>query len=186
MAISELDRLHSKLTKLESQLEGYKGEIVGGAIMMSPVKPIHGKTMRRLGPMLESQLAGEWEVVEDVAFVFSEDDEFCPDLAVIPAAEETRNLGSYPADLIELAVEVVSPSSVRNDYRVKDRAYARAGIANYLVFDPYKGHCVTLWNPGPDGYLGRDTVPYGKTVTVESSIGPLSFDTSGLPVALGG
>jgi Uma2 family endonuclease len=69
---------------------------------------------------------------------------------VIPAAEENRNLSAYAPDLLEVVIEVVSPSSVRNDYEVKDRRYAAQGIANYLIFDPTKGHCVTLWNPGSD------------------------------------
>ncbi|RKT05235.1 hypothetical protein BX286_3227 [Streptomyces sp. 3211.6] len=42
--------------------------------------------------------------------------------------------------------------------------------------------CTTLWNPGPDGYRGRDVIPYGGTVVVESGVGKLTVDTSGLPV----
>ncbi|MFC9583944.1 hypothetical protein ACFVJ8_14100 [Streptomyces yangpuensis] len=41
---------------------------------------------------------------------------------------------------------------------------------------------MTLWNPGPDGHRGRDTIPYGGEVTVETGIGGLVIDTSGLPV----
>ncbi len=77
---------------------------------------------------------------------------------------------------------VVSPGSVRSDYEIKGRAYARRGIPHYLVFDPYKAHRLTLWNPGPDGYLGRDTLPYGKTVVVETGVGRLTLDTGELPV----
>ncbi|MEU3470609.1 hypothetical protein ABZ716_22175 [Streptomyces sp. NPDC006687] len=80
------------------------------------------------------------------------------------------------------AVQVVSPGSVRNDYEVKGRAYARREIPHYLIFGPYKAQCTTLWNPGPDGYRGRDVIPYGGTVVVESGIGKLSVDTAGLPV----
>jgi hypothetical protein len=53
---------------------------------------------------------------------------------------------------------------------------------NYLIFDPQKGHVVTLWNPGPDGYLGRDTLPYGGKVTAETRIGRLTVDASRLPI----
>lgn len=182
MTISEIDRLHSRLSRLEDMFPGYRTEIVEGAVMMSPVKPFHASTIRLLWNGLETQLPAEWAIVSDVAFPFNEGNEFCPDLAVIPAAEETKNLGAYPPDLIEVAFEVVSQSSVRNDYEVKNRRYAAQGIPNYLIFDPYQAHCVTLWNPGPDGYLGRDTIPYGKTVTVDSPLGRLEFDTTGLPV----
>ncbi|WP_258314689.1 Uma2 family endonuclease [Streptomyces sp. Act143] len=117
-----------------------------------------------------------------MAVPFSDDFEFCPDLAVIPAAEQHRNLTAYPPDLIELAIEVVSPSSVRNDYEVKDKQYAVQGIPNYLIFDPRDGHLATRWNPGPEGYLGRDTIPYGGKVTVETKLGRLTIDTRRLPV----
>nr|WP_236647192.1 Uma2 family endonuclease [Streptomyces mobaraensis] len=149
---------------------------------MTPHRPFCGSTRQRVWSMLEAALPERWTAVGGVGFVFAEQEALlCPDLAVVPAAA-ARNLDSYPAGLIELTVEVVSPGSVRQDYLVKDRAYARAGIANHLILDPYQGHCVTLWNPGPDGYLGRDTIPYGKTVTIASTVGPLVFDTSGLPV----
>lgn len=182
MTISEIGRLHSQLSRCEDMFPGYRMEIVEGAIVMSPVKPHHAGTIRLVWNALEAQVPEGWGFISDVAVPFDEDNEFCPDLAVIPAAEADRNDSAYSPDLIELAVEVVSPSSIRNDYEVKDEAYARRGIPHYLIFDPYKAHCVTLWNPGPDGYRGRDTIPYGGTVTVETGIGKLTIDTSGLPV----
>ncbi|MET9886355.1 Uma2 family endonuclease [Streptomyces sp. NPDC006430] len=182
VTISESDRLHSQLSRFEGMFPGYRTEIVEGNIVMSPVKPHHARTIRLLWNALEAQLAAEWGFISDVAVPIDGDNEFCPDLAVVPATEADRYLSAYPPDLIELTVEVVSPSSVRNDYVVKDQAYARRGIPHYLVFDPYRAHCVTLWNPGPDGYRGRDTVPYGETVTVDTGIGKLRIDTSALPV----
>ncbi|PSM38747.1 Uma2 family endonuclease [Streptomyces dioscori] len=182
MTVSDLDRLHSQLSKLEDMFPGYLTEIVEGSIVMNPVKPFHGKTIQRLWSDLEGQLPSGWAVVSDVAFVFDDDNEFCPDLAVIPAEAEDENRSAYPADLIEFVVEVVSPSSVRRDYEVKPRWYASCGIANYLVVDPLKGHCVTMWNPGPDGYRGRDVIPYGKDLTVDSPLGGLTLGTARLPV----
>ncbi|MEE1751855.1 Uma2 family endonuclease [Streptomyces sp. SP18CS02] len=182
MTISESDRLHSQLSRFEDMFPGYRTEIVEGAIVMSPVKPHHAQTIRRVWNALESQASQEWGFISDVAVPFDADNEFCPDLAVIPKAEERKNLSAYPPDLVELAVEVVSPSSVRNDYEVKDRAYARRGIAHYLIFDPYKAHCVTLWNPGPDGYRGRDVIPYGGEIVVETGIGKFTIGTADLPV----
>lgn len=182
MTVSDLDRLHSQLSKLEDMFPGYLTEIVEGNIVMNPVKPFHGRTIQRLWSDLEDQLPSVWAVVSDVAFPFDDDNEFCPDLAVIPADAEDENRSAYPADLIELVVEVVSPSSVRRDYEVKPSWYASRGIANYLVVDPLKGHCVTMWNPGPDGYRGRDVVPYGADLTVDSPLGKLRLDTARLPV----
>ncbi|MEU2390662.1 Uma2 family endonuclease [Streptomyces sp. NPDC007369] len=182
VTVSESDRLHSQLSRFEDMFPGYRMEMVEGAIVLSPLKPHHASTIRLLWNTLEAQLSDDWGFISDVAVPFDGDNEFCPDLAVIPAAQADRNFSAYPPDLIELAIEVVSPSSRRNDYEVKPSAYARRGIPHYLVFDPYKAHCVMFWNPGCDGYLGTDTIAYGGTVVVETGIGKLTVDTSALPV----
>ncbi|GKQ39647.1 Uma2 family endonuclease [Streptomyces sp. A012304] len=182
MTVSDLDRLHSQLSRFEDMFPGYRMEIVEGNIMMSPVKPHHAKTIRLVWNDLEAQLGAEWDFASDVAFPFDEENEFCPDLAVIPAPEAAKNEGAYSPDLIELVVEVVSQGSIRRDYEVKPRWYAARGIANYLVFDPLQGHVVTMWNPGPDGYRGRDTIPHGPDLTVDCPLGKLTVPTAGLPV----
>ncbi|MFB7496984.1 Uma2 family endonuclease [Streptomyces sp. NPDC056161] len=182
MTVSDLDRLHSQLSKLEDMFPGYVTEIVEGSIVMNPVRPFHGRTIQRLWGIVEEQLTPEWALVTDVAFFFDEANEFCPDLAVIPAAAETENRGSYPADLIEFVAEVVSPESVRRDYTLKPLRYASRGIPNYLVVNPLEGHVVTMWNPGPEGYRGRDTIPYGPEIKVDSPLGRLVIPTSDLPV----
>lgn len=150
--------------------------------MASPVTPHHGATIQRLWGALEPQLGPRRDVASDVVFPFDEENEFCPDLAVIPASEVARNEIAYAPDLIELVVEVVSRGSVRRDYEIKPRRYASRGIANHLVLDPLKGHCVTMWNPGPDGYRGRDIMPYGPDLTVDAPLGKLTVPTANLPV----
>jgi Uma2 family endonuclease len=147
VTVSGIDRLHSQLSRLEDMFPGYLTEIVEGSIVMNPVRPFHGRTIQRLWAIVEEQLPSGWALVSAVAFPFDEADEFCPDIAVIPAEAETQNRSAYPADLIEFVAEVVSPESVRRDYEVKPGWYASRGIANYLVLDPLKGQAVTMWNP---------------------------------------
>ncbi|MDQ0930211.1 Uma2 family endonuclease [Streptomyces turgidiscabies] len=182
MTVSGIDRLHSQLSKLEDMFPGYLTEIVEGSIVMNPVRPFHGKTITRLWTELEHQLPPGWALVTDVAFPFDDANEFCPDLAVIPAEAEAENRSAYPHDLIEFVAEVVAPESIRRDYEVKPRWYASRGIANYLILDPLKGHAVTMWNPGPDGHRGRDTVPYGGDLALDSPLGKFTVATAGLPV----
>ncbi|MDI3385873.1 Uma2 family endonuclease [Streptomyces sp. B-S-A8] len=182
MTISETDRLHSQLSRFEDMFHGYRTEIVEGNIVMSPLRPFHNRTILEVWSQLKAQLGDDWSCVSDVAFPFSDEFEFCPDLAVIPAVEEARNVTAYSPDLIELVIEVVSPSSIRHDYEVKSRQYAARGLAHYLIFDPRAGHLVTRWNPGPDGYRGSDTIPYGGKAVVETDLGKLTVDTGALPV----
>ncbi|MBT2419130.1 Uma2 family endonuclease [Streptomyces sp. ISL-22] len=182
MTVSGIDRLHSQLSKLEDMFPGYLTEIVEGSIVMNPVRPFHGRTIRKVSTDLEAQLAPVWELVSDVAFPFDDANEFCPDIAVIPAEVEAENRSSYSPDLIEFVAEVVSPESIRRDYEIKPRWYASRAIANYVILDPLRGHAVTMWNPGPDGYRGRDTIPYGPDLTVDSPLGKLTIPTGRLPV----
>ncbi|MER5751413.1 Uma2 family endonuclease [Streptomyces sp. NPDC002088] len=182
MTVSGIDRLHSQLSKLEDMFPGYVTEIVEGSIVMNPVRPFHGRTIQRVWAIVEEQLPSGWALVSDVAFPFDDANEFCPDIAVIPAEAEAENHSAYPCDLIEFVAEVVSPESVRRDYEVKPRRYAARGIANYVILDPLQGHCVTMWNPGPDGYRGRDTIPYGPELTIETPVGKLVIPTGSLPV----
>lgn len=176
------ERPRSRLSRFEDMFPGHRTEFVEGNFVVCPLRPFHNKTIMRLWMLLEPQLAADWALVSDVAMPFTEDNEFCPDLAVIPMKEKNRNLAVYSADLVELVMEVVSPTSVRNDYEIKDRHYAARGIAHYLIFDPVKGEVTIRWNPGPDGYRGSDTLPYGERITVGTSLGKLEFDTAVLPV----
>lgn len=126
---------------------------------------------------MEAQVPDAWDFVSDAAFAFDGETEPCPDLAVIPQAEAAANRSAYDPDLVGLVVEVVPPGSVRRDYETKPRLHAARGIANHLVPDPYKAHAVAFWHPGPDGCLGRDTLPYGSVVKVGSGLGALTIDT---------
>ncbi|GHH88434.1 hypothetical protein GCM10017771_33710 [Streptomyces capitiformicae] len=161
---------------------GWLTEIVEGNVVASPVTPHHGSTIRQIWNALESQLSAEWDVVSDVAFPFDEENELCPDLAVIPASEAEKNEAAYSPGLITLVVEVVSQASRRRDHEIKPHLYASRGITNYVILDPLKGHAVMMWNPGPDGYQGRDTIPYGPDLTVDSPLGKLVIATGRLPV----
>jgi Uma2 family endonuclease len=177
-----MDRLHTQLARFEDAFPGFRTEIAEGNVVASPVTPHHGRTIHDVWTALEPQLDPQWGVVSDVAFPFDTENELCPDLADIPASEAVRNQLAYSPDLIELVGEVVSRGSVRRDYELKPRWYASRGIACHLIFDPLQGHAVTMWNPGPDGYRGRDTIPYGPDLTVESPLGKLTIPTARLPV----
>lgn len=177
-----MDRLHTQLARFEDAFPGFRTEIVEGNVVASPVTPHHGRTIHQAWVSLEAQGGVGWGIVSDVAFPFDDDNEFCPDIAVIPAEAVAENRIAYPPDLIECVAEVVSRSSVRRDYEYKPRWYASRGIADYLVFDPLKSHVTTMWNPGPDGYRGRDTIPYGPDLTVDSPLGKLTIPTTHLPV----
>ncbi|WP_017594790.1 Uma2 family endonuclease [Nocardiopsis potens] len=150
---------------------------------MTPVRPVRNKTVHLLWNRLDPQVGAEWEFISDVRFPFPElDGELCPDLALIPREEEAKNLAEYPPDLIEIAVEIVSPSSVRRDYEDKAGFCAVAGIPLYVLFDPYRAVCVQMWSPEAGAYLRREERPYEGEVVLPSPMGGLVVDTARLPV----
>ncbi|MFF1409727.1 hypothetical protein ACFVX6_08010 [Streptomyces sp. NPDC058289] len=67
VTVSESDRLHSQLSRFEDMFPGYRMEMVEGAIVMSPLKPIHNATIWALWSELKAQLSDEWGFLSDVA-----------------------------------------------------------------------------------------------------------------------
>jgi len=70
-----------------------------------------------------------------------------PDLFVVPAEEVTGDWRDCQTLL--LAVEVVSPSSVRADRVTKRRLYQRRRVGTYWVVDP-DARLVEVWRPDDD------------------------------------
>lgn len=178
-----LDQLSAKVHQLSDQLDGYKVEIVRGSIMMSPVRPVHGETIFELRATLKPQIPSEWRFITDVASPVSvADSELCPDLALIPEVEAAKNLSKYAPDLIELAIEVVSPGSVRRDYHDKASLYAQVGVPVYAIFDPYAALCTVHHAPDGTAYARTERVGYGQRVVLPTPVGRFTVDTETLPV----
>src|SRR5579871_3171460 len=100
-----------RLLDLEAQLpEAYKkAEIVGGALIMSPLLFVHNMTLHRLMTQLDEQLPPELLYVSDVLTPFpQEDHEFCPDIAVVPRRVAESNRSVTSPEVIELVVEIIS------------------------------------------------------------------------------
>ncbi len=57
MTVWESDRLHSQLSRFEDMFPGYRMEMVEGAMVASPLKPHHARTVRLLWNALEEDRA---------------------------------------------------------------------------------------------------------------------------------
>ena len=106
---------------------------------------------RRLGrlyrPRFDLILPGETAVEPDLLFVRSDRLHIITDLA----CEGTP----------DLVVEILSPSNPRHDLERKRELYARHGIPEYLILDPYQVIVRALTQPvapGGEGEYTRETV----------------------------
>lgn len=103
-----------------------------------------------------------------------------PDLVVLPfAATDTDD--AFPAEAVELAVEIVSPSNPENDYQSKIRDYPAMGIPHYLIVDPRNGTAHHHWRivttHGRPAYDNHVAYVFGDKIPV----GDWIINTTGLP-----
>lgn len=159
-----------------------KVEIIGGNAVMSPLRFIHNTTIHRLMTQLDQKLPADMSYGSDVLTPFEiEENEYCPDVAVVPRVEAERNGSICKPEWIEFVFEVISPSTRNFDYGIKAEVYARSGIAEYVIFDPYTREATRLARPSHGKYTLREIVEYGKPVRIEEPF-PIVIETADLPV----
>ncbi|WP_262061317.1 Uma2 family endonuclease [Streptomyces sp. STR69] len=172
----ELDEVLWQAWKAMELPEGYRAEIIEGAIEVSPTGRLsHAQIINRLRRALDRFLDdGEYACHQDVNVIHKRKG-WIPDAFVAPEdldpyADED-GLG-VEAKVLHLVVEVVSPGKRNQDRdRIrKRREYARAEIPMYVLIDDYDGQgAVTLFTgPRPDKADWEDIhrVPYGTDVTI--------------------
>ncbi len=158
--------------------EGVKVELLRGVIvMMAAPDLVHNMIMEGLVDQLPRSRWARLQT-QDVDIV-GEASEPVPDLVVV-ARDDVPNSGPLPSPLITMVVEVVSKSSVHQDYVVKRSIYAAGRVPAYLVIDPVMAHSVLLTRPAGDGedadYLSQEITKFGDSLPLE--ILGLEVDTS--------
>jgi Uma2 family endonuclease len=123
-------------------------EAVHGELLVTPAprKP-HQRIVWRLARLLEPYVAA-WDLGEvfglPVDLVFGPDSVVEPDVVVLKRGQERVELTALSAAL--LVIEVVSPSSARQDRFSKRRLYQEAGIPAYWIVDA-ESELVEVWTP---------------------------------------
>ncbi|MBG0855336.1 Uma2 family endonuclease [Streptomyces spinoverrucosus] len=159
--------------------EGVKAELLRGVIvMMASPDLVHNlivlHTLRQM-PM------DRWYPIQtqDVG-IAGEESMPIPDLVVAAPDVLPASGRLLPSQLVTAVVEVVSKSSVHQDYVVKRSIYAAGKIPVYLILDPIMAHCVLLTKPAGQGedadYLSQEIIKFGDPIPLEA-LG-LELDTS--------
>ncbi|GGN25487.1 Uma2 family endonuclease [Streptomyces fuscichromogenes] len=174
--VPDLDEVLWQAWKAMELPDGYRAEIIEGAIEVSPTGRLtHAQITNRLRRALDRFLDGGEHACHQDTNVIHKRKGWIPDAFVAPEDLEPYadedGLG-VEASAVHLVVEVVSPGTRNQDRdRVrKRREYARAGIPVYVIIDDHDGEgAVTLFTgPRPDKADWEDIhrVPYGTEVTV--------------------
>ncbi len=129
--------------------DGKRYETVHGELLVTPAPPlIHQRIVRRLTITLDRYVTRHsiGEVFASPADIsWSPDTLIQPDVFVVDV-EEARTLNWSQIRHLLLAVEVLSPSSVRADRFTKRRLYQEVGVPVYWAVDPDRRE-VEVWTP---------------------------------------
>jgi Uma2 family endonuclease len=159
--------------------EGVKAELLRGVIvMMASPDLVHNLIVLHTQRQIPID---RWYPIQtqDVDIV-GEESVPLPDLVV--AAPDVLPASGHllPSALVTTVVEVVSKSSVHQDYVVKRSIYAAGKVPAYLILDPIMAHCVLLTKPAGEGedadYLSQEIIKFGDPVPWE--VLGLELDTS--------
>ncbi|WP_151774352.1 Uma2 family endonuclease [Streptomyces abyssomicinicus] len=174
-----LDALFDQMTVPE----GYRAEIVGGAIHMSPQRRVHWEITRRVVRALEDAFCMDALVLSDVRIDFPGPlNGFCPDVAKMRDGAESVRGERWRYQDVEFVTEVISQSTARNDYEPKKRAYAAAAVPVYLIADPYQRRCHVYTEPKEGEYRTELIVAFGGDVDLTSTSLGLTLATKDFPV----
>lgn len=120
-------------------------ELVRGELVeMNPPTWQHNRIAKFLEKILDAAIkkAGyPWEAFRETGQRTEEDSSRLPDVTVVPIAATARFMNqtavlTVPAPLI---VEIVSPSSVSEDYNSKLQEYQALGIPEYWIVEHHEG-----------------------------------------------
>ncbi|WP_420162040.1 Uma2 family endonuclease [Nocardiopsis sp. CNT-189] len=168
----------------ESLPDGYRVEILGGNIIVSPVSTNeHNGVIRRVLLQLEKQLPESRITLQttSVGRAGEDDDIVIPDLVVLPVEAEDDDVRLNSPDVVDFALEVVSRGNSTIDTKVKPGVYAGMGIPVHLLLDPRDGAITCYSDPRNGTYQSVHHWKFGDTVVLPAPLKDVEIETEGLP-----
>jgi Uma2 family endonuclease len=139
MTVSTIKMTARQFLQLGEDPPGVRLELVDGEVAVSPSPiPDHsftvGMLIRILGPYIDDNDLGR--LYPDVDTIFSEHDVRRPDLLYFQKSRLHLVGEKAMEGPPDLAVEVISPSSVKTDRKDKFKLYASGKVKHYWIIDP--------------------------------------------------
>lgn len=162
--------------------EGYKVEVVEGAVFMSPQRAVHFRIIRRILRALEDRFGMDVNVLSDVRIDFpGHRNGFAPDVVKLADDAKMTPQGGWRHEEVEFVAEVISRDTARNDYGPKKLAYATAEVPIYLIADPYTARCHLFTEPKDGEYTSELCVSFGTDVDLTNTVVGLTLKTGEFP-----
>ncbi|MEV5375552.1 Uma2 family endonuclease [Streptomyces nondiastaticus] len=162
--------------------EGFKGEIVEGAIVMSPQRRAHSAIIRIVLRQLEAEFGPDSTLEMDVRLDLpGYKNGFAPDLYKVSDGAEPDAKGNWRYQDVEFILEVISRGTADSDYGKKKDAYAASGIPVYLIADPYTGLCHLFTVPKDGEYRSSLKLDFGQPVDLTDTLLGMKLQTDRFP-----
>jgi Uma2 family endonuclease len=131
--------------------DGQRYEIVGGELLVSPAPALRHQTivtrlLVALLPYLNVHGLAEQLLTPPVDITLGPDTVVQPDILVADTAAAQRTERWIDVTTLFLVVEVISPSTARNDRSTKRPEYQAYGAPQYWIVDGEHRH-VEVWTP---------------------------------------
>ena len=137
--------------------EGERAELIDGKFYdMAPPSRIHQEISGQIYKIITNYIDAHCGSCKVYAAPFAVNldadnkDWVEPDVSVICDSNKLTDRGCSGAP--DLIFEIVSPSSRKMDYSIKNKIYSQAGVREYWIIDPAKGKVVVY-------YYDRDSDP---------------------------
>ncbi|MEU1178213.1 Uma2 family endonuclease [Streptomyces sp. NPDC005820] len=184
MADANTQRLDEWFKRLEHMPvpEGFRVEIVGGNVHMTPQRDTHWEIIFQIALALRSRFGKGLRVFSDVRIDFpGHENGFCPDVVKLRESAEKDDEGRWHYEDVEFVAEVISRGTAANDYGPKKTAYAVAEVPVYLIADPYQGRCFVYTDPKDGHYVTSTRVDFGGDVHLAGTVVDLTLKTDDFP-----
>ncbi len=117
--------------------EERREELIGGkVVLMAPASAEHTYVSDGILSIFRHYLRGKKCIPfgDGLLVHLTEDDHFVPDMMVVCDPSKIKPNGVYGAP--DLVVEVLSPSTAKNDRKHKKDVYAQCGVQEYWIVSP--------------------------------------------------
>ncbi|MEU2602393.1 Uma2 family endonuclease [Streptomyces hirsutus] len=175
-----LDTMFEWLEKMPIP-EGYKTEIVGGHIFMTPQRRTHWDIILNIVEQLRAKYP-RGRMTSDVRMDYpGRLNGLAPDVVALTEGAQEDAHGRWRHEDVEFIAEVISKDTAGNDYGPKKDTYASAGVPVYLIVDPYTGewHLHTL--PKDGTYHGTVSLGFGEEIDLTGTVVGLVLKSDEFP-----